>query len=150
MKTTRTFNRRAMAGLVAAAFPHVALAASVQTTSARFEVILPGYAPDKAVTATHKAYSGILSSALKSVRFLPNPLPAQPGAPQSQARYAGGVSIPDMNCDNAFAEITYNPKATSNAVLGGGSGETYHGCLYAFQKGFKLYGLVTGTSQKTE
>lgn len=140
----------ALTGLIAAGLSAGAIAATVQTTSARFELVLPGYSPDKAVEAAHKAYSGYISSAQKSIRFLPNPMPIQPGTPLQQAKYAGGVSVPDMNCDSAYAEITYSPKATSNAVLGGGSGEVFRGCLYAFQKGFKLYGLVTTYESSTD
>lgn len=109
-------------------------------SSARYEVIYPGYSPTAAVEAVHDGYSQFLMPAKKSVRFLPNPMPTHPEAPIQKMGSLGPVSIPDIDCPTAYAEFTSSTTAARNAL--GRSGEIYRGCLYAFEKGFKLYGLV--------
>lgn len=114
---------------------------NVQTISARAEIVLPGYTPEKAVEAVHDGFSWMLNPARKSVRFLPNPIPARPDDSRLIQVYIGGVGVPDLDCPAAYAEFTFMPKATGNVL--GASGEIYRGCLYAFEKGFKLDVLVT-------
>ena len=129
------------AATVAILTPVLTQAANVQTATARAEIVLPGYTPSGAVESVHKGMSWMLSSAQKSVRFMPNPIPARPDEPKLEQIHVSGISFPDLDCPTAYAEFTFKPGATGNRL--GASGEIYRGCLYAFQKGFKANLMVT-------
>ena len=131
---------RFLAAVSAMGLSHVALA-SMETMSSRAEVYLPGYSPEKAVSTVHDGFSWLLNPARKNIRFLPSPMPSRPESAGLTQVYLGGVGVPDLECPTAYAEFTFMPRAKGNSL--GGSGEIYRGCLYAFEKGFKLDVLVT-------
>jgi hypothetical protein len=126
---------------ISALYVTTAGASNVMVTSSRFEVIFPKTDASSVVQSVHDAYSLLLNPGKKSVRFLPSPLPSSPDGPVQTMSNAGQISIPEMECPTAYAEFTFDREGVSSTF--GRTGEVHRGCLYPFEQGFKLYGLVT-------
>ncbi len=79
----------------------------------------------------------------KTVAFMPNNLPNQPGSPDIGIRSMGmgfaTVSLPQTNCNGAYAIMTGYDKGVSSRAYGTSDFASYTACIYPYQTAYRVY-----------
>ncbi len=117
----------------------------VQTGKA--ELVIPDMTPQAVATQVKEAISQWSIPANANFRSLPSTIPARPDEPSAVQKYYGGAPAVLYECKTAYAQITKMPPPVQNAFAF--IAEETQACVYPFQKGVKVYLLLT-RAKKTE
>lgn len=118
---------------------------NIQTGKA--ELVIPNMQPQDVANQVKDALSQFAIPANLNFRTLPSEIPARPDEPTAKQIYIQGAPAIEYQCRTAYAEITKRPPPVKNAFYYNVEG--LQACLYAFQKGVKVY-LIFTVARKTE